>query len=234
MDNPLLQIKALKKSFDGLTPIKNVNFELPAQSITLITGGNGAGKTTLFNLISGLEKPTEGSIFFENKDITHLSTLQVAQAGIVRLYQQPRLFKNLQVWENLVAAAAPNDGDKITYNLFQYKKTSANDKQLREKAVSLLTGFGLAEFSSRNAGELSYGQQKLISFCMLAMNGAKLGLLDEPFAGLNPQMIDKLSEMTRTMQSRGTAFLLIEHNLQKALALSDAHWEMSEGTIKQV
>jgi ABC-type branched-subunit amino acid transport system ATPase component len=228
----ILSIENLNKSFDGVAPVKDVSFSINKQDITIITGENGAGKTTLFNLITGLEKPTKGKITFNGNDLTAKSTLQISHLGIVRLYQQPRLFKNLPVWENLVAAAHHNTGNSLINLIFKYKTTEREDKKLKQKAIDLLTKFGLHDLSDRIAGELSYGQQKLISFCMLAMNGAQLALLDEPFAGLNPQTIEQFSKMIRQMKIEGITFLIIEHNINKALAIADSHIEMKDGLIK--
>ena len=230
----ILNIQNLNKSFDGVAPVKDVSFAVSKQSITLITGENGAGKTTLFNLITGLEKPTKGKITFNGNNITGKSALEIAKHGIIRLYQQPRLFKNLLVWENLVSAAHQNAGNSFLNLIFKPKMAKQEDETLEQKAIDLLTKFGLQDMSNKTVGELSYGQQKLISFCMIAMNGTQLALLDEPFAGLNPQTIEQFSNMILQMRSEGITFLIIEHNINKALAIADSHIEMKDGTIKTI
>jgi branched-chain amino acid transport system ATP-binding protein len=148
--------------------------------------------------------------------------LQISQLGIIRLYQQPRLFKNLLVWENLVSAAHHNIGNSFVNLIFKSKTARQEDETLKQKAIDLLTKFGLQDLSNLTAGELSYGQQKLISFCMIAMNGAQLALLDEPFAGLNPQTIEQFSSMILQMRNEGITFLIIEHNINKALTIADS------------
>jgi len=230
----ILNIENLNKSFDGITPVKDVSFKIKKQSIVLITGENGAGKTTVFNLITGLEKSTKGKIIFNGNNIETKSALQISQLGIIRLYQQPRLFKNLLVWENLVSAAQNNIGNSFLNLILKSKIARQEDETLKQKAINLLTKFGLQDLSNKIAGELSYGQQKLISFCMIAMNGTLLALLDEPFAGLNPQTIDRFSNMVLQMQSEGITFLIIEHNITKALAIADSHIEMKDGIIKTI
>lgn len=230
----ILTIQNLNKSFDGVTPVKDVSFVVSKQSIVLITGENGAGKTTLFNLVTGLEKPTKGKIIFNGKNITGGPALEIAKHGIIRLYQQPRLFKNLLVWENLVSAAHQNAGNNFINLIFKAKTTKQEDENLKQKALYLLTQFGLEGLSNKTAGELSYGQQKLISFCMIVMNGVQLALLDEPFAGLNPQIIDQFSNMILQMRSEGITFLIIEHNINKALVIADRHIEMKEGKINTI
>ena len=230
----ILNIENLNKSFGGITPVKDVSFAVKKDSIVLITGENGAGKTTLFNLITGLEKPTKGIIVFRDHNIESMSALQVAQLGVIRLYQQPRLFKNLLVWENLVSAAHQNTCNSFMSLIFKAKNVKREDEAFKQKAFSLLTQFSLQDLSNRTAGELSYGQQKLISFCMIAMNGTQLALLDEPFAGLNPQTIEQFSSMILHMRGEGITFLIIEHNINKALTICDRHIEMKDGTIRTI
>jgi len=150
------------------------------------------------------------------------------------LYQQPRLFKNLLVWENLVSAAQNNIGNSFVNLILKSKTARQEDETLKQKAIDLLTKFGLQKLSNQTAGELSYGQQKLISFCMIAMNGTQLALLDEPFAGLNPKTIEQFSSMILQMRNEGITFLIIEHNINKALAIADSHIEMKDGIIKTI
>ncbi|MBX3291544.1 MAG: ATP-binding cassette domain-containing protein [Acidobacteria bacterium] len=230
--NEILRIENLNKSFDGVTPVKDVSFSVKRQNIVLITGENGAGKTTLFNLVTGLEKPTKGKVHYDGHEITGKSVLEIAKHGIIRLYQQPRLFKNLSVWENLVSAAHENAGNSFLNLVFRNRSVRSEDQKLKKKAIDLLRKFGLEELGDQTAGELSYGQQKLISFCMIAMNGTKLALLDEPFAGLNPQTIDRLSDMIVKMRDEEMTFVIIEHNLTRGLMIADHHIEMKDGRIK--
>jgi branched-chain amino acid transport system ATP-binding protein len=227
----ILNIANLNKSFDGIAPVKDVSFTVNKKNIVLITGENGAGKTTLFNLITGLEKPSDGKIFYNGDEIQAKSALEISRAGIIRLYQHPRLFKNLLVWENLVSAAHENAGNSFVNLLFRYKTVKQEDEKLKQRAIDLLTKFGLDDLTNKTAGGLSYGQQKLISFCMIAMNGTQLALLDEPFAGLNPQIIEKLSKMILRMREEGITFLIIEHNINKGLAIADCHIEMKNGRV---
>jgi ABC-type branched-subunit amino acid transport system ATPase component len=229
--NAILNIENLCKSFDGVAPIKGVGFAINKQNIVLISGDNGAGKTTLFNLITGLEKPTNGKIIFDEIEVQTLSPLKIAQLGIVRLYQQPRLFKNLLVWENLVAAAAQPIGHSFVNHILKHNALKKEREYLKQKAIDLLTKFNLLHLQNRLAGELSYGQQKLISFSMLAMANTKLALLDEPFAGLNPQTIEQFSHMIIQMRDVGITFLIIEHNINKALAIADFHYKLQNGII---
>lgn len=231
MIKTLLKIENLKKTFDGVKPVNNVSFEVLQQSIAIITGENGAGKTTLFNLISGLEKPTQGKIIYNGCNISDLPPLLIAQMGITRLYQKPRLFKNLLVWENMATASHNGSGSNLFLSLIKPKQVKQQNNIIKKQAIKILSDFGLQELSDKTAGELSYGEQKLISFGMIAMNGTKLALLDEPLAGLNPMMIEKLIDMILNMRKAGMTFIIIEHNLKKALTICDNHIIMNEGKI---
>ena len=234
MNVPLLHIQGLKKSFDEVSVIDDLTLKIAPQTISLISGENGAGKTTALNLISGFEKVSAGKIIFDNRVITNLSPLQRSKLGLARLFQTPRIFKNLVVWENLVCSSQNNIGENFLKLIFAPRKSKTQDNYLKEKAASILEKFGLRQLENRISGELSYGQQKLISFCMLAMNGTKLGLLDEPFAGLNPKMIDKISEMIVELRNNGVTFLMVEHNIQSALVICKQHFIMKNGTLIEI
>ncbi len=230
----ILSIENLYMSFDGVSPLKDVSFIVREQSIVVITGENGVGKTTLFNLITGLEKPKKGRISFKGTNILFKSALQISRLGITRLYQQPRLFKNLLVWENLVSAAHPKIGNSLLNLILKSKKIRNEDELLKIKANNLLEKFGLHDLSKQKVGELSYGQQKLVSFCMIIMNESQLVLLDEPFAGMNPKAIDQFCNMILEMRKEGATFLIIEHNINKALTIADNLLVMKEGVIDNI
>lgn len=231
MKEVLLNIQKLQKSFDGVVPVNDVSFSIQKGTITLISGENGAGKTTLFNLITGLEVSNMGTIIFNGEDISKATPLHIARLGIVRMYQQCRLFKNLFVWENLLAAIPNNYSNNAISMLFNSEKVKSEEIKQKERAFGLLHQFGLEDLFNKVAGELSFGQQKLISFCMIVMNETKLALLDEPFAGLNPKTIDQLANLILQMRKDHVTFLIIEHNTNKALSICDNHFAMDEGQI---
>lgn len=214
--NVLLNIQNLAKSFGTNQVLKAASFAVMERSITLITGENGAGKTTLFNLLSGLEKPSSGNIYYNNENITRKTPLSIAKAGIARLYQSPRLFSSLSVWDNLFLAA-PNPATATC-----------------EKIHSLLNYFQLQEYSQQAAGDLSYGQQKLIAFSMVALRQPKLLLLDEPFAGLSHPMINQLTQYILQLKEQGMTFIIIEHQFEKVLPIADRHFELADGHVSQI
>lgn len=230
----LLKIQNVSKSFDGVIAVKDASFAIRTQDIVAITGENGAGKTTLFNLIAGLERPDTGTITFKEQQLDGRSPLEISRSGITRLYQHARLFRNLRVWENLVSAAENNPGNSLSTALLNPIRTRRADRLLKQEAIDLLRKFKLADLSGRLAGEISFGEQKLVSFCMVAMRGAQLALLDEPFSGLNPQMIERLSDIILLLRKEGITFLVVEHNIPKALALADRQIVMSGGISHEV
>lgn len=247
--NEILNIENLNKSFEGISLLKDVSFGVKKGSIVLISGENGSGKTTLFNLITGLEKPTKGKILFNGNNIANKSSLQIAQLGVISLYQQPRLFKNLEVFENLALATRDNNEDNLINFIFKSKdaKKGLHNQKSPEfyrirpydshglNAYQRLKNWDMEDLMSKRAGVLSYGQQKKVSFCMITMDVHQLVLLDEPFAGLNPQSIAFIQETIKYhSRSLGVTFLMIEHNINKALEIADSHIELKDGIIKTI
>lgn len=228
---PILIINKISKSFQNVTILKDISFSLQKQTITLISGENGTGKTSIFNVITGLEKSNTGSIIFKNCNLKNMLPLKIAQLGIGRLYQQPRIFKNLLVRENLVAAAHTDLNINLFNQIFKYNLVKKQQDEIQKKAFNLLEKFKLDNLFEQKCGELSYGQQKLISFCMLVMNNTQLALLDEPFAGLNPAMIDKLITMIIEMKKQGVTFVIIEHNAHALTPIIDHHLVLKNGVF---
>lgn len=231
--NPLLHISGLHKGFDGITILNGAELSLPEASITLLTGDNGTGKTTLFNIITGVERADAGTVRYNGVEIVNAQPLAIAQLGVSRLFQTPRLFKNLLVWENLLCAAREHAGNTLWNTVLRPSLCARQDAELREKAMGFVQQYGLAGMATEPVHTLSYGQQKLIALCMLEMNGSRLVLLDEPFAGLAPDMIQRVKEMVRHLRSKGKTFLIIEHDLERAADLADHQLRLAEGTIQE-
>lgn len=230
----LLSIRSLAKHYDGIAAVKDATFDVATKDIVAITGENGAGKTTLFNLLTGLQKPDHGSALFKGEELVSQTPLHTARSGIARLYQHPRIFKNLPVLDNVVAAAVENPGVFMFRLIAHPVRSRRFDDQLKDDALRLLRQFALDEFADKTSSDLSFGEQKLVSFCMLAFRKPALALLDEPFSGLNPKMIEKICKIIRRMRDEGVTFLLIEHNISKALAIADRQIEMTAGVTREV
>ena len=232
--NALLHISDLHKSFEGRKILDGASLTLAKGSITLLTGDNGAGKTTLFNVITGVERAESGQILFNGTAISTMPPLRIAQLGIARLYQTPRLFKNLTAWENLACAAHANTGTTVLNAVFRPRFSKAQDHALKVRALALLERFGLGAAAHSSVHELSYGQQKLIALCMLEMNGCRLILLDEPLAGLAIGMVERVQHTIRQLQATGKSFFIIEHDIERAAGLADRQLRLEAGTLHEL
>jgi ABC-type branched-subunit amino acid transport system ATPase component len=227
----LLEVNNLSK-FGGMFFVRNISFAIKSGTITAIIGANGAGKTTLFNLLQGFLKQDGGTINYRGERIERLPPTKRAKIGIGRLWQDVRLFENLTVLENLLAAAKNHPGDSIWRNIFRPRQIRAVEEMNKETAEKILALIDLSEERHNLARQLSYGQQKLLALGRLLMNEADLLLLDEPLSGINPLMIDKILSFIRSLSAQGKTILLIEHNINKALSVADRVLVMSEGQMQ--
>lgn len=221
--NGLLQIDRLSKRFGRLQAVNDLNISIEAGKITGLIGPNGAGKTTLFNLITGVLNPDSGRIAFNSRDITHLKPYQIARLGIGRSWQLIRIFSKMTALENLMIAANLKEGDPQAY------------------AMELLDLFGLTQEKNNYAGELSVGQQKMLSIARILMLDADLMLLDELAAGVNPPEQDKMMEVIHQLcDQNGKTFFIIEHDMDVIMGHCDHvicmnfGQKIAEGTSQQV
>lgn len=229
---PIFEIKNLSKSFDGVKAVDGVSMSILPGTLTSIIGPNGAGKTTLFNLINGFVKQDTGGLHYKGSSINDLPPSKRAHLGIGRLWQDIRLFGNMTVLQNLLVASKQQIGEKL-FNIFlNHRAVVKTENQYARDAEQVLQFIQLADKCNTLAKNISYGQQKLVAIGRLMMNEADLILLDEPFAGIDPLMIDKISQTIRSLASEGKTVLMIEHNLPKAMAISDYVYVMDEGSIQ--
>jgi ABC-type branched-subunit amino acid transport system ATPase component len=217
MTNSILSIQSVKKSFGGLDVLKGINLDIEQGKITGIIGPNGAGKSTLFDIISGYQKANEGKIIFEGKDVSALMPHLLARQGVIRTFQLTRIFRNLTVAENLLVFSSNSKNQKGNSN---------------ERAIEILELVHLSGLANAEASTLSYGQSKLLEFAQVLMHSPKILLLDEPFAGINPGLIDQMMEHLRKLQSEGLTIVLIEHNLPMVAKLCDSIAVVSNGVIE--
>lgn len=227
----LLEVKSASRHFGGFTAVDQVSLHLERQEILGIAGTNGAGKSTLFAGIAGQQPPDSGSIEFAGKDITRMPPYQRARLGLVRTFQVPREFASLTVHENLLAAAANPQGERLVNAFFQTRSLLAHEAQLAEKADGILQFLNLARVRDVKAGGLSGGQKKLVELGRVLMLDPRCILLDEPFAGVNPVLIEEICDRVRELHARGIAFIVIEHHLQALKALSNRMIVMDRGRI---
>ena len=205
----MIKIKNVDKRFGGVYAVRNCSLEVKPNTITSIIGPNGAGKTTLFNLICGIIGADSGEIYFSNKRITDLPTYLVARKGLSRTFQQARLFKNMTVKDNLLLARKATDTEIL---------------QLLQKVHFPLSMETLAS-------ELSYGQTRLVELARALLLPHKLLMLDEPTAGVNPKVRQELKQILLKLKQEGNTILLVEHDMEFVMSISDEVIVMTEGSV---
>ena len=221
---PLLEVDGLARSFGAIRAVQGVSFNVEQGEILGIIGPNGSGKTTLFNMILGQLKPDAGKVRFEGRDITGVSPLAVAQAGIGRTFQSLQVFGSLTARDNLIAAAQEGHGSRLSRLLGE------SDAGMTAQADAYIERFRLTQVADIEAGTLSYGQQKLIDLAMAFVSTPSLVMLDEPAAGVNPALVEDIRQMLEAQnRERGTTFVVIEHNIEFVMKLCHRVLVMAEG-----
>ena len=209
-----LEVKDVRKSYGAIKAVDGVSFAVAPGEIVGVIGPNGSGKTTLFNAILGQIKPTTGHVAFCGEDITGMSPLELSRRGMGRTFQTLQVFVKLSVRDNLIAAAQEFKGT-LASRLF-----AKPDAGLGEQADRMIELFRLQPVAKLPAGSLSYGQQKLIDIAMAFMPAPRLVLLDEPCAGVNPSLVDRLRELLAELnRTQGGSFVVIEHNMDFIMRL---------------
>jgi len=227
----MLKLEKLTKSFGGLHAVDHCDLEIEAGRITGLIGPNGAGKTTIFNMIAGAMKPTSGKIIFEGRDITGTPTHQMFHMGIVRTFQIPHEYGKLTVLENLMVAPPDQDGENLWKSVFTPGAVLRREREVMKQAEAALEFLTMTHLRDELAQNLSGGQKKLLELGRTMMTDAKLVLLDEPGAGVNPTLLQKLAEMIhRLKEERGYTFCIIEHDMDMIASLCDPVIVLVEGS----
>ena len=230
----ILNIHNISKHYDGIIAVDSVTFSVLPGTITGIFGDNGAGKTTLFNLISGFEKADKGRLLFNGKDITHKSVINRVKLGMGRLFQTARVFNDVTVLDNLLAAGNNHEARRLYNYIIKYRAIKLNNIKNQKKAYDILNNFNLKEKASFKAYELSIGEKKLLSLGCLLMNGARFLLLDEPFAGINGEAIAIVKATFGILKEEGITILMIEHNKEQLFEISDTVYKMKHGKLNRI
>lgn len=212
-----LVIKNLNRHFGGLKAVDDCNFNVEPNTIVGLIGPNGAGKTTLFNLITGVLKEDNGEIIYEGENITKEKTYARAKRGIARTFQVIRIFPELTALENVLVALKGNQ--QSLKQLFGNQKKE--QERLMDEAHQLLKRVELDVKANHKAGDLSYGQQKLLEIIRTVAQGGEFIMLDEPAAGVNPNMLNKIIDVIRELHREGRTFLIIEHDMGFIMNISD-------------
>lgn len=228
----ILEAKGLTICFGGLTAVNDVNLIQNEGEILALIGPNGAGKTTLFNLLTGVYQPTHGKIFFQEEDITGRKAYERGRLGIARTFQNIRLFQNMTVLENILAAHRECNKEGIL-DAFRFGQTFKNRKRrIVKECEEMLKVVGLREMEDDLAINLPYGKQRLLEIARALAMKPKLLLLDEPGAGMNSQEKDELSLVIRHItDSMKVNVLLIEHDMRFVMNISDRIIVLDHGEI---
>lgn len=234
MSAPIIEVTGVSKSFGGVVANHDISITVPEGRITGLIGPNGSGKTTLFNSIVGYHPIDEGSIRFEGREISRLRVPQIARLGLLRTFQQTRIYSKMNCVQNMqISASHRNEG---LADMFRSRSGEAV-----ERAEALLDFVGLYSKRFLISGDLSFGQQKLLEFAMALMNDPKVLLLDEPTAGINPTLINGLIDrLKRANEQFGVTLFVIEHNMRVIMNLAEqisclAHGELlATGTPEEI
>ena len=229
MIGPVLKVTDLKKAYGAIQAVGGVSFEVMPGEIFGVIGPNGSGKTTMFNSVLGQITPDAGRIELNGHDITHKSPQQLNQLGVGRTFQTLQVFGKMTVRDNLLVAAQEHQGSMWS-RLF-----APGDSGLGDRADALIDQFRIRHVAHKKAGELSYGQQKLVDIAMAFMSEPDLVLLDEPCAGVNPSLVGGISSLLKQLnQTRKGSFVVIEHNMDFVMDLCHRILVMVEGKVLAV
>lgn len=203
----------LSKRFGGVTAVDGATVTFHHGKVNALIGPNGSGKTTFFNCVTGMIKPDSGAVTYRGTDITGKAPHRIAREGIGRSFQLCRVFPRMTVMENMLVAVRSTSLRRLV--------ASAQGKEELERARGLLTRVGIDHLEHVEARDLSYGQQKLLELAGVLMGDPETIMLDEPAGGVNPALIDRISGLVRSLNAEGKTFLIVEHNMELVMSLSD-------------
>jgi branched-chain amino acid transport system ATP-binding protein len=219
----LLEASGVSKIFGGLVAVNDISFDIPQKSIVSIIGPNGAGKTTFFNMLTGLYRPTTGTIVFDGTDVTAMRPDRILASGVARTFQNIRLFSTMSARENVMVGQHTRMSGGLIGSIVRTPKVRSEEKRVYAKAADMLELVGLAkkEFD-QTAINLSYGDQRRVEIARALASDPQLLLLDEPTAGMNPQESARLTTFIQRLRDElGLTILLIEHDMKVVMNVSE-------------
>ena len=223
--NKIIQVRDVNKSFGGVIANRDISIDVEEGKITGLIGPNGSGKTTLFNSIVGFHPIDSGTIHFENHEISKLRVQKIARLGVLRTFQQTRIYSKMNCVKNMLISAAHHNTKWM--DMFTHYP-----HEMTDRAEKLLEFVGLYGKRFLISGDLSFGQQKLLEFAMALMNEPKVLLLDEPTAGINPTLINGLIDrLKRANHEFGITLFVIEHNMRVVMNLADSIYCLAHGEM---
>ncbi len=230
MNQCLLEASDLSMRFGGLLAVDRMALKVHEGEIVSMIGPNGAGKTTVFNCLTGFYRPTGGQILFKSRAVEKMPGFKIARLGVVRTFQNVRLFKGMTVLENLLVAQHRHLNTNLLAGLFKTPSFRKSEAQAMEKAAYWLETVGLTPFANREAGNLSYGQQRRLEIARCMVTKPQLLMLDEPAAGLNPNETRQLDELISMLRKHHrVSVLLIEHDMKLVMDISDRVYVINQG-----
>ena len=241
MTKPVLQADNISVKFGGLIAVDDVSFDIPVGGVVSLIGPNGAGKTTFFNVLTGLYKPTSGTVTFDDKNITAKPPHKIAQAGVARTFQNIRLFGLMTAEENVMVAMHSHLKSGIISTILGTKKQRTEESESKKNARDLLTFVGIGNTADQFARNLSYGDQRRLEVARALALKPKVLLLDEPTAGMNPQESKTFVDFVyRVRDEKDVSILLIEHDMSVVMKVSeritvlDRGQKIAEGTPAEI
>ena len=231
-DAPIvLETSGVSKRFGGIVAADDLHIELRQGTITALVGPNGAGKTTVFNLLTGFIKPDAGSVKLNGEELVGLSSDRVARMGLVRSFQDVRMFNRLSCLQNVMMAVQHQAGENFATLALRHGRVKAVEEETRAKALEWLTFVGMGDFADVPAAALSYGQTKLVSLARVLATEAPVLLLDEPASGIDTKWVDTMLDLIEAVREQGRTVCIVEHNLHVVRRLADHTYFMELGRI---
>ena len=227
----LLSIHSLSKSFDGVRAADGLTFDILPGVITALIGPNGAGKTTIFNLITGFLSADRGRVHLRGREITNQPPHKISRLGLVRSFQEVRIFRNMPVLDNVLVACGKQKGEDLGWLFFRPWKVAQEEKENRRVAMAYLDIVGLGEKAEFLANDLAFAEQKLLMFACLLATRAEVLLIDEVVSGIDPGAIDRFMLLIRQLANWGKTICIIEHNIDVVKTVADLAYFLSEGTV---
>lgn len=238
--NKILEIDNVRKSFGGLTALANVSFSVSEGQIKSLIGPNGAGKTTLYNIVTGIHRVTEGAVWFLGDRIDGLKPHVIARKGIARTFQNVELFENMSVIENVMMGCHVRTKAGLFGGAFRLPAAREEGRAIMDQSMELLDFVSLKERAHENSSALPFGLQRYLEIARALATEPKLLLLDEPASGLDPSESQALCDLILKIRESGITVLLVEHNMEVAMEISDEivvlnyGTNIAEGTPRQI
>ncbi len=225
----ILEVKNLTRRFGGLTAVDNVNFKVNEGEICGLIGPNGAGKSTTFKMIAGFLAPTGGDVLFRSQSIKNRKPARIASIGVVRTFQETTLFQELTVFENVLIGTHKQAFTNVVAAVLGLDRE--RQQAAAESTVEVLEFMGLAERKDQLAAELPLGLQRSLAVAISLASKPSLLLMDEPFAGMNPEETQHMMELTERVRDSGVTIVLVEHNMKAVMGLCDRLIVLNFGTV---